>query len=340
MNSETVNSQNSRIEETKAAYDSACKRVLSEKIILAWIMKSCMEEYQNCSVDEIAEKYIEGQPQIGEAVVMPDEDSTLIQGADTEDKSPTEGTVLFDICFNAIVPGSGEVICLIINIEVQLDFYPGYPLPKRAIYYCSRMISSQYGKVFTHSHYEKIKKVYSVWICIDPPKRRRNTITSYQMAEKNIVGAVHEKVQNYDLLTVIMICLGGPEADRYEGLLRLLDILFTDEKGVQEKRKILQEDYDIKMTHTFESEVSEVCNLSQGIWEKGRTKGIEEGIVQGREEGIVQGREEGIVQGREEGEASSLYNLMRNMNLTIEQAMAALGIPTDEQQKYIRLLEQ
>lgn len=29
----------------KAAYDRACKRLLANKIILAWIMKSCLEEY-------------------------------------------------------------------------------------------------------------------------------------------------------------------------------------------------------------------------------------------------------------------------------------------------------
>ena len=57
-------------------------------------------------------------------------------------------------------------IALIINVEAQNDFYPGYPLIKRGIYYCCRMISSQYGREFTGPHYEKIKKVYSIWICI------------------------------------------------------------------------------------------------------------------------------------------------------------------------------
>ena len=30
----------------KAAYDNACKKLLSNKIILAWIMKSCLQEYR------------------------------------------------------------------------------------------------------------------------------------------------------------------------------------------------------------------------------------------------------------------------------------------------------
>ncbi len=43
-----------------AAYDAACKRLLANKIILAWIMKSCVEEYRDCSIQDIAGKYICG----------------------------------------------------------------------------------------------------------------------------------------------------------------------------------------------------------------------------------------------------------------------------------------
>lgn len=52
-----------------ARYDATCKRLLSQKIILAWIMKSCLKEYRDCDVKEIAEKYIEGTPQVG--IVLP-----------------------------------------------------------------------------------------------------------------------------------------------------------------------------------------------------------------------------------------------------------------------------
>ena len=45
----------------KAAYDNACKKLLSNKIILAWIMKSCLEEYRGSEISEIASKYIEGE---------------------------------------------------------------------------------------------------------------------------------------------------------------------------------------------------------------------------------------------------------------------------------------
>ncbi len=55
--------------EEKEKLDAACKRLLANKIILAWIMKHNMEEYRECSVKDIAEKYIEGTPQVATAPV-------------------------------------------------------------------------------------------------------------------------------------------------------------------------------------------------------------------------------------------------------------------------------
>ena len=108
MDEETTIAQGLHVTDDSAGYDAACKRVLSEKAILARIMKSCLEEYKDCDVNDIAEKYIEGQPQVSAVPVLPDEDGTIISGMDTEDKSVREGTVYYDIRFRAIVPAPGS----------------------------------------------------------------------------------------------------------------------------------------------------------------------------------------------------------------------------------------
>ena len=64
MDGETTIAQGLHVTDDSAGYDAACKRVLSEKAILARIMKSCLEEYKDCDVNDIAEKYIEGQPPV------------------------------------------------------------------------------------------------------------------------------------------------------------------------------------------------------------------------------------------------------------------------------------
>ena len=307
MHTDTTIAKNIRVIDEKASYDAACKRLLSEKIILAWIMKNCLEEYRDCDVDEIAGKYIEGTPQVGEVAVAPDESShaSMIQGAGSQDTSLTEGTVTYDIRFLAIAPVSGELIRLIINIEAQNDFYPGYPLIKRGIYYCSRMISAQYGTEFTKSHYENIKKVYSIWICMNPPKNRENSITRYYIAEENLVGSVKERKADYDLMAAVMICLGR-EDDSGTDLLKLLNVLLSTETDSQDKCQILEEDFHIRMTESLESEVSLMCNLSKGVEEKG----IEIGMLR------------------------AIENLMDTLKLTAEQAMAALKVPENEKARY------
>ena len=99
------------------------------------------------------------------------------------------------------------------------------------------MISSQYGSEFTETHYEKIKKVYSIWICSNPPKKRENTITKYCVQEENLVGQVSERKDNYDLLTVVMICLGHTRDENYTGILKLLDVLLSSEREAGKKRR-------------------------------------------------------------------------------------------------------
>ena len=319
---ETTIAQGLHTTDDSAGYDAACKRVLSEKAILARIMRACLVEYQDCDVSDIAGKYIEGQPQVSAVPVLPDEDSTVISGMDTADKSVREGTVTYDIRFRAVIPGSGERIGLIVNVEAQNDFDPGYPLIKRGIYYCCRMISSQYGREFTGSHYEKIKKVCSIWICMNPPEYRKNTITRYHLTEEHLVGRTAEAVRNYDLLSIVMLCLGGPDGENYSGVLRMLDVLLSSETSEAEKRRILQDDYGIQMTRAMEREVSVMCNLSKGVEEKGMAKGMAKGMIQGHAEQAL----------------SDLRNLMETLGLTIEQAMAALKIPEPEQQKYMDLL--
>ena len=158
MDRNNIFSSNITAANENAAYDASCKRLLANKNILSWILKECIEEYKDVDVFDIAEKYIEGNPIISEIAVHPDEAPKTIRGLSNEDNTITEGTVTYDIRFLALAPKSGELISMIVNLEAQNNFYPGYPLIKRGIYYLSRMISAQYGTEFSQSHYENVKK--------------------------------------------------------------------------------------------------------------------------------------------------------------------------------------
>ena len=265
-------------EQLKVLYDAACKRVLSEKGIVAQILKTCVEEYEDSSVEDIAHEYIQGKPEIDTLLVRPDGVLTRIDSEKTEDSSETEGTVFYDIRFTAVAPSSGDAIELIINIEAQNDFHPGYPLLKRGIYYCSRMISSQYGTVFVKSEYGKIKKVYSIWVCTNPTKEMEYTITRYKMTEENIEGGAKAKKNDYDLLDVVMVCLGHKKYDELTGLLSMLNLVLKDNYlSSADKREKLAKKFNVEITPELEKGVADMCNLSAGIERQGIEKGIEQG---------------------------------------------------------------
>ncbi len=173
--------------------DATCKALLGDKLILACILKECVPEFKPYHVNEIETRFIEGEPEIGTVGVYPETTNPhkhtspgKIHGINGESTSDTEGKVTFDIRFYALTP-SNDRVKLIINVEAQNVFYPGYPLLKRAIYYGCRQISAQYGSEFENAEYENIKKVYSIWICFNPPVMRHNTITMYRITEEPIV---------------------------------------------------------------------------------------------------------------------------------------------------------
>ena len=293
------------------------------------IMKGCVDEYSECSVDEIAEKYIEGTPEVGTVGVHVDDTNRppkapeIITGSNNEDSTLTEGTVRYDVRFDAIAPATAndaaqqDVIRLIINVEAQTAFNPGYPLTKRAIYYCSRMISAQHGPIFKKSEYGKIRKVYSIWVCTKPSDEFQNTLTRYSIRPEQLIGNATEKSENYDLMSVVTICLGKPDAENYTGILKFLDVLLSSSRAATEKKKILEEEFGVAMSEELEREVLIMCNLSQGVKAEGR----EEGIGIGREEGI------GI------GEMRMLIKQVRKGRVTVEEAAEDAEMTVEEFKK-------
>lgn len=215
---------------------------------------------------------------------------------------------------------------MIINIESQNKWEAGYPLTKHAVYYACRLISAQRGRDFGASEYSKLNKVYSIWIAANPPKKYENTINRFFIAEEQLVGDVEYKKVNYDLLSIVMIGLGHPDSPRYEGLLKMLEVLIS-ERTIKEKKRILQEEFNFKMTENMIKEATEMCNLSQAIEDKGIAKGIDIGIKQG------------IEKGRFEATLSNIQTLITTLSLSAEQAMDALNIPQEERSQYLPKLK-
>ncbi len=272
-------------------YDAAAKKLLSSKKILAWILKYCVEEFKDCSIADIRDRYIIGIPETASVPALPDETNAAgkigadrISGERTEDTSVTEGKVTFDIRFRAITPRN-ELVQLIINIEAQRSRHTSYPLLKRAMYYVSRLISSQYGVDFDKAQYGKIKKVYSIWLCMDAPDDRGG-ITRYRMQEEPEYGNILDEKENYDLQQIVMVYVAHARADMENRLLNLLGELFVSEDDASRKKAELIEHFDIDLNENEERLVSTMCNLSVGVYVRGRESGEQIGFVKGEKSGM------------------------------------------------------
>ena len=271
----------------KSQYDAYCKRILSNKEILAWILKYTVKEFINMEIREIKE-CIENDVRVSKVRVSPGKTNTQepekISGGPEEDKVPGEGEIYYDIRFSVYLPGQMEKVKMLINVEAQKDSYPGYEIPSRGVYYGSRMISAQKGTEFSGSDYDGIKKVYSIWICMNAPDYIGNAISSYGIEKKDFIPGIPDRRESYDKLTVVQICL-NPKSEKGNQLTEMLNTLFSTEIKAGEKIKTLEQIFHIPMERKIEKELNQMCNLSDYVLEVGLKKGMEQGIEQGMERG-------------------------------------------------------
>mgnify|MGYP002623558729 FL=1 len=312
------------LDENSAAYDKLAKRLLSRKSILARILKYAVSEFADCSFEEIEHKYIEGDPTLTINTV-PLDDTLDIKGKHTESGSPIEGLVTFDIIFDAIAPTTGEPIKLIINIEPQKNTVGlDYKLMKRAVYYAARLISSQKEKEFHGDDYNGLKKIYSIWICMNVQNYRADSIQEYRLTEKVTHGKFSDELENYDLIDIVVLNLGKKPTTHK--LLDLLHLLFMELKTSVEKEKILKEDYNLEITHDMREGLTKMGGLMEPLLEIAAEQAAEKAATTAAAES------------EKKSKLDDIRNLMETLNFTVQQAMDALKIPVDKQKEYRPLI--
>ena len=84
-------------------------------------------------------------------------------------------------------------------------------------------------------------------------------------------------------------------------LINLLRLIFKEDLTATEKTERLIRDYDLQLTEEMGEELNIMCNLSEGIEERGIARGI------------ARGRAEGKAEGRAEGRAEATEKIVRNL---------------------------
>lgn len=279
MNTEIANAVNAAGD--KAQYDTRVKRLLAQKSILAHILVKTVDEFKGMKPEDVV-KYIEGEPSISVVPVelglanMEKTDATgqCIVGLNTENAEINEGLVRFDIIFYVRMPSivgrKNGLSQIIVNIEAQKDEPTEYKILNRAIFYVSRLISSQKERDFVNTNYDDIKQVFSIWICMNMDD---NSLSHIHLTKDEMLKPCNWK-GNLDLLNIVLIGITNeiPEHDEKYEMHRLIGALLSSELKEQEKLDIIEHEYNIPISQEFREDVSIMCNLSQGIEDKAIAK--------------------------------------------------------------------
>ena len=312
------------LDNKNASYDVLAKKLLSRKAILARILKYAVSEFANYELEDIEKKYIEGEPKLA-INTKPLDDTLDIKGKSTESNSPSEGLITFDIIFDAVVPVNGESVKFIINVEPQKTTKKiDYKLMKRAVYYATRLISSQKEKEFEKDDYNKLKKIFSIWVCMDVQNYRADSIQEYRLQEKVLHGNFKDEVKNYDLITIIILNLG--EGKTTHKLLNLLHLLFMELKTSEEKEKILREDYEIEITRDMKEELSKMGGLMEPL------------LNIAAKQAAKKAAERAAAESEKKSQVDAIRHMVKKLNMTVQEAMNILEIPLDKQEEYSSLI--
>lgn len=276
MNTEIANAVNAAGD--KAQYDTHVKRLLAQKSILAHILVKTVDEFKGMRPEDVV-KYIEGEPGISVVPVEPglanmektDAAGQRIVGLNTENAEINEGLVRFDIIF--YVRMKNGLSQIIVNIEAQKDEPTEYKILNRAIFYVSRLISSQKERDFVNTNYDDIKQVFSIWICMNMDD---NSLSHIHLTKDELLKPCNWK-GNLDLLNIVLIGITNeiPEHDEKYEMHRLIGALLSSELKEQEKLDIIEHEYNIPISQEFREDVRIMCNLSTGIEERATERATE-----------------------------------------------------------------
>lgn len=199
-----------------------------------------------------------------------------VKRTDTEDNVPGEGKIIYDIRFTAY--HLQDEIKFLINLEAQKSSDPkklGYHLENRIIFYLARMISAQKQTEFFHSDYDSLKRVRSIWIC-QGNEEDGDSIEEIGLDKKTVYGNP-ESTYGTDLVKGIIINIRNRENVKSSQniLISMLEDLIS-QTDIEQKKRILTEEYGMIMTTELEGRIQTMCNWSENIRDTAIQKGIEE----------------------------------------------------------------
>ena len=197
-----------------------------------------------------------------------------------------------------------------INVEIQRD--DSQAIAKRAGYHESLLKTNITSK---QTKWKDISETYVIFIT-------ENDVLLGGLPMYHIERRIEENGERFEDGAHIIYVNGRNEEDTRLGRLmhdmRCTEVEDMYYEELREEARYYKED---------RGGIEKMCKLFDEVREMGKEEG--------KHEGILLGQQIGEQKGIEMNRIASIQSLMKNLNLSIEEAMEALSIPTHEYEKYI-----
>ena len=118
-------------------------------------------------------------------------------------------------------------------------------------------------------------------------------------------------------------------------LLKFLDTLFSSRKSLEERKKVLSEEYGLELDEEMEGTVKEMCNLSDGVYMAGYDSGVAEGELRGKQIGEQIGELRGKQIGRILGTVETMRDDGNSDEQIVERLMLKYGLTKEDAEGYV-----
>ena len=275
-------------------FDAQSKIILSFKSVQAALLQQCLDECKHLSLHEIA------------SLIQPSTSHSKIITLNTEDIRMPGARIIYDLLYVLQHPLHPDR-SILIHIEAQGEESYKYHLPRRGLYYGSRLIAGQqnHSLGFQDDSYDDILDLRSFWICLHHAKKKDNCWLEYETKETLKRGHFRFDPEVYGISKIHLLYPGiqSKEEKNVDEILKepkdvmeLLSLLFLSDREFEQILLILENKYDILLTKEEKKEVEEMCTFGQGAFlawkdyglKKGREEGIEEGIEKGKLDNLIE----------------------------------------------------
>ena len=249
----------------KGVYDAAAKRILSERNILAGIVRGSIPEAADMTLEEIKRRISSLEAQGKIKPVALEKTELNVNGS----------SVHCDVLFEFEIK---DGIWVRINIEAQNDPNPGYSIVVRGMVYGAKMLSEQLTLGFcSGADYDGLRKVYSIWLLVRSPLAKAGKIFKHEMSTKLIHGdgTVEDRAvdPDADKICVMLVYLPTPDSEiPAPEWVKMMGVLLNCDTTVDQRRQALI-DNGIPISKTVEEELKTMCSLENSLRVEFRAEG-------------------------------------------------------------------